>query len=136
MSGSQDHLSTQEFAKKAGVSASTVSKWLRTEKINGQKKNGKWIISSTELSKVTFSHTDNTQKKSGSTSPKESLPSKPESGKKNYTIQEFSQMTYLTPYGVKKWLKEGRLEGESDEFGKLLVSADNLDKPYVKKLIR
>jgi predicted site-specific integrase-resolvase len=136
MSGSLDHLSTQEFAKKAGVSASTVSKWLRTDKISGQKKNGKWIISSAELSKVTSSPKGSTQKTSGSAPPKVSPSSKPKPGAKNYTIQEFSEMTYLTAYGVKKWLKEGRLAGVSGKSGQPLVSADNLDLPHVKKLIR
>lgn len=137
MPGSQDHLSTQEFAKKAGVSASTVSKWLRTNKITGQKKSGKWIISPSELSKVTSSpQSGNAPKSSRAASLKVSPSSKPKSGTKNYTIEEFSEMTYLTAYGVEKWLKEGRLASVSDDFGQPMVSADNLDQPHVKKLIR
>jgi transcriptional regulator with XRE-family HTH domain len=136
MSGSHDHLSTQEFAKKAGVSASTVSKWLRTDKISGQKKNGKWIISYEELLKVTSSQKDGVKKDSSPPPLKGSSPSKPLPGTKNFTIQEFSEMTYLTEFGVKKWLKEGRLAGTSDKSGKPLVSATNLDQPHLKKLIR
>lgn len=136
MSGSKDHLSTQEFAKKAGVSASTVSKWLRTDKISGEKKNGKWIISSTELTKVSAPPKGGPQKKTSSPSPAGSPASKPKPGAKNFTIQEFSELTYLTELGVRKWLKEGRLAGTSDEAGEPLVSASNLDQLHMKRLIR
>lgn len=132
MSGAKDHLSTREFAKKAGVSPSTVSKWLRTNKISGQKKNGKWLISSAELDNVTASRTGGTKK----APVRPSSVSKPEPDSENYTIQEFSAMTYLTEYGVRKWLKEGRLIGASDDSGQPMVSSSNLDQPHLKKLIR
>ena len=52
MSGSKELLTTTEFDKKTGVSASTVSKWIRTEKIKGEKKGGKWYIADAEISKI------------------------------------------------------------------------------------
>ncbi len=56
--------------------------------------------------------------------------------KKTYSIVEFSEMTYLTPNGVKEWLKQGKLKGEKDENGNLLVDAASLQLPFMKKLIR
>lgn len=136
MAGSKEHLSTQEFAKQAGVSAGTVSKWLRTDKISGEKKNGKWIISSTELTKVTSSQKGGAKKATSPPPPSGSPSPTPKPGAKNFTVQEFSEMTYLTESGVRKWLKEGRLAGTSDESGQHLVSASNLDLPHMKRLIR
>lgn len=131
MSGSQDYLTTQEFAKKAGVSASTVTKWLRSNKINGKKKSGKWMISPGELAKLTSTQRGETEKPSETPSL-----SKSHSGAKAYSIQEFSAMTYLTEYGVSKWLKEGRLKGASDDSGQPLVASSNLEDPNIKRLIR
>lgn len=136
MSGSQDHLSTQEFSKKAGVSTSTVSKWLRTNKISGQKMNGKWMISPAELSKVTASKTGGAKKTPPAPSTTASPSRKTARNTKDLTIEEFSAMTYLTEYGVKKWLKEGRLVGAADKSGQSRVAASNLDQPHLKKLIR
>lgn len=134
MSSSEGFLTTQQFAKKAGVSASTVSKWIRMEKIKGEKKGGKWVIPETEISNIS------------ATSPQkdvsEKVPAAPQkkgaAGAKSYSIREFSELTYLTEYGVEKWLKEGRLTPApaADGAGRLRVDASNLDHPTVKRLVR
>jgi hypothetical protein len=45
-------------------------------------------------------------------------------------------MTYLTEYGVRLWLKQGRLDGAVDAQGNLRVNATSLEKPLVKRLVR
>lgn len=136
MPSSKEFLTTQEFAKKAGVSTSTVSKWLRTEKISGQKKGGKWIIAASEISKVSAPTPSKLDAAVPKKKPAVTKSSPPKAGAKSYTIKEFSDLTYLTEYGVAKWLKEGRLvqaTGGSDE---PRVDASNLELPTVKRLVR
>lgn len=137
MSSSQEFLTTQEFAQKTGVSTSTVSKWLRTDKIKGRKKSGKWMIPADEISKVTAPPKDQAQK-----TPKPDVgkptaeSSKPKAGAKAYTVKEFSDMTYLTEFGVQKWLNEGRLIAAKGESGQPMVDSSNLEVPDIKRLIR
>ena len=126
----------QEFADKAGVSSGTVSKWLRNGIINGQKKSGKWSIDAAELAKVTDKGgKSSTAAKAGPSSSKPQPQINVRSAK-SYSIQEFSEMTYLTEFGVRKWLKEGRLEKALDSQGNVRVDGANLEKPHVKRLVR
>lgn len=137
MSSSQEFLTTQEFAQKTGVSTSTVSKWLRTEKIKGFKKSGKWMIPDHEISKVTAPPKDPSQKTPKPEAGKSAAEtSNPTAAAKAYTIKEFSEMTYLTEFGVQKWLKQGRLIAAKGESGQLLVDSSNLELPDIKRLIR
>ncbi|MGD8835074.1 MAG: helix-turn-helix domain-containing protein [Desulfobacteraceae bacterium] len=138
MQSPQRYYTTQQFAKKSGVCASTVSKWLRADKISGQKKNGKWMIPTSEISKIPSF-------KAGSTSKSSMAPSTPgikketetNSGSKHFTIQEFSALTYLTEFGVEKWLKEGRLIPADDRTGNpMMVASSNLEAPDIKRLMR
>jgi Helix-turn-helix domain len=129
-------LTSQEFALRAGVSAGTVAKWLRNGAIKGRKNGGKWAISPDELSKVTASRQTPT-----APAPARAPASKPQAATaspaaKSYSIQEFSEMTYLTDFGVRKWLKEGRLEKTVDAQGNDRVDACNLENPHVKRLLR
>ena len=136
MTKSDALLTTREFAQKAGVSAGTVSKWLRKGTINGEKNSGKWLIAAAELSKLA-QNPDNTSPTSEQPA---SLPhaGSPEAGAEgtSYSIQEFSDMTYLTPWGVQQWLKEGRLKKIVDAEGQLRVDGFNLDNPDIKRLLR
>ena len=136
MSSSKDSLTTTEFAKKAGVSTSTVSKWLRTKKIAGTKKGGKWLIASSEIAKVPAA-----SPKKKAAAPKKmkteaATPVPPKTGARSYSIKEFSDLTYLTEYGVEKWLREGRLVAAQDASGQPRVDAANLEHPDVKRLVR
>lgn len=133
MSSSKDFLTTKEFADKAGVSTSTVSKWLRTKKIEGQKKGRKWIIAAAEIAKVTTAKAQKSETPSKKTKPKASESA---GSGKAYSVKEFSEMTYLTEFGVEKWLKEGRLVRAVDGSGQTMVAASNIDLPGVKRLLR
>ena len=136
MSKPDNSLTAQEFAQKAGVSATTVSKWLREGTIVGKKISGKWSISSNELVKIT---------PPGKVTPNPSAPPVPKSGPQSpkattaaesYSIREFADMTYLTEYGVQKWLKEGRLKKVVDADGQIRIDASSLENPHVKRLVR
>ena len=135
MSGSQEFLTTQEFAEKAGVSAGTVSKWLRTEKIKGRKKGGKWIIDAGEISKVLSQSPQKNEAAQQNRKPVATKSTTPVAGATSYTIKEFSELTYLTEYGVEKWLKEGRLAA-ADGSAEPRVDASNLELPAIKRLLR
>lgn len=141
MSSSKGFLTTQQFAQKAGVSASTVSKWIRMEKIKGEKKGGKWFIPEAEISNIsaTSPQKDISEKVPAAPQNKRDVAARsttPKAGAKSYSIREFSDLTYLTEYGVEKWLKEGRLTPAADGAGRLRVDASNLDHPAVKRLVR
>jgi hypothetical protein len=134
MSQSETLLNTQDFAKKAGVSAGTVSKWLRSGKIKGDKQGGKWMIAASEL-EILKGSTPSQSPKTTVGKPKiEDQPTK--SVGHSYSIEEFSAMTYLTEFGVKKWIKEGKLSIHRDEDGPPRIDAANLDSPNVKRLLR
>jgi predicted site-specific integrase-resolvase len=135
MAKSDSLLTTREFAQQAGVSAGTVSKWLRQGTINGEKKSGKWYVLAAELSKVTRSP-GNPSSASGQSVSRPAAASAKTAEGKSFTIQEFSDMTYLTPYGVEKWLQEGRLEKTVDSEGQIRVDGSNLDNPNIKRLLR
>ncbi len=136
MSSSKDSLTTTEFAKMAGVSTSTVSKWLRAKKITGTKKGGKWLIAADEIAKVSAAPPAKKAAAPQKTKPAADKPAKPKSGAKSFTIKEFSDLTYLTEYGVEKWIKEGRLVAAQDASGQPRVDASNLEHPAVKRLVR
>ena len=55
---------------------------------------------------------------------------------KMYTVAEFAGMTYLTEFGVKEWLKQGRLTGQQVTGGEWKIAAANLEAPGVKHLVR
>jgi hypothetical protein len=54
----------------------------------------------------------------------------------SFSIQEFADMTYLTEWGVRLWLKQRRLDGVVDGQGNARVDRANLEKPHVKRLVR
>lgn len=135
MSKPQQTLTTRQFAQKAGVSPATVSKWLREGKIQGRKDGGQWQVPIDQLSLLASESTA-----SQPAGPKADLtgtaatPS--QDSDKAYTLEEFSRMTYLTPYGVERWLKEGRLKGSHNAAGQWMVDGANLMKKEVRRLVR
>ena len=54
----------------------------------------------------------------------------------SYTLDEFSAMTYLTPFGVQQWLKQGRLKGSRDDKGQWRVDGSNLMNGDIRRLLR
>ncbi len=139
MPQSEKLLSTQEFAKKAGVSAGTVSKWLRSGKLKGKKQSGKWLIDASELSAVGGHQSLEPNEKPAApktaAKPKAAAP-KTKSSAKTFTVEEFSAMTYLTEFGILKWIKQGKLSFTLDESGQPRIDASNLENPSLKHLIR
>ena len=111
-------LTTAEFASKAGMTTSSVTKLIRAGKIDAEKKSGKWMILPDQLKKL-----DKTNKTKAA-------------GRKMLTVAEFSGMTYLTEFGVMEWLRQGRLSGRQLAGGEWKVDAANLEKPAVKRLVR
>ena len=138
MPNSTDLLTTQAYAKKIGVSASTVSQWLRSGKLKGQKKGGKWLIPADQKASGIDAATpaQKTTKPSVVTKKTPSTPQKETSGHRSYSLEEFSAMTYLTDFGVLKWLKEGRLKGSKDASGQWRVDAASLEDNHVRRLLR
>jgi outer membrane biosynthesis protein TonB len=61
---------------------------------------------------------------------------KPAETKKFFSVAEFSDMTYLTEYGVMQWLKQGLLKGQQNEKGDWQIDASNLEVPNVMRLVR
>lgn len=139
MPQSEKLLSTQAFAKKAGVSAGTVSKWLRSGKIKGKKQSGKWLIDIGELSVAGRTKAFDPKKKSAAkkaaAKPKAAA-SKAKSSGKTYSVEEFSTMTYLTEFGVLKWIKQGKLSFTRDESGQPRIDASNLENSSIKHRMR
>lgn len=133
---SNTSLTTREFARKAGVSTGTVSKWLRQGTISGEKKSGKWSISAAELSKVTPRSEEPSPSSANTVSRPPAASAKTGAEGSSYTIQEFSDMTYLTPWGVQQWLKQGRLNKTVDAGGETRVDGSNLDNQDIKRLLR
>ena len=139
MPQSEKLLSTQEFAKKAGVSASTVSKWLRSGKLKGKKQSGKWMIEADELNAVAGTKSHEPREKSAiKKAAAKSEAAKPEANSygKTLSVEEFSAMTYLTEFGIHKWVKEGKLSSTRDGSGQPRINASNLENPSMKHLIR
>jgi excisionase family DNA binding protein len=123
---------TQQFAQQAGLSASTISNWLRSGKLKGIKQGRKWMIPADQLATVQKAASPSAEKKA-SPAPADSESS---NASKSYSISEFAAMTYLTELGVQRWLQAKRLEGIRQADGKLRVTAANLDKPEVVRLLR
>lgn len=158
MTQKEQLLTTSEFAKKVGISASTVRKLINEKKIKAAKKSGKWMINPGQLKSKSVLELSKgkkpspkkkpakkPRKKAAATAakaaagpeqtaaPKEK--SAPRSGKA-FSVAEFAEMTYLTETGVMQWLRQGLLEGRQDANGNWQVDASNLEVPNVKRLIR
>ncbi len=132
--GSHDrYLSTRQYSELSGIPIASVTKLLRQGKIKGDKIKGKWLISESEIKKDDFS--PKTKDKTTKSAPPSNR--QPKTAKQQYySIEQFSEMTYLTPVGVLKWLKNGGLTGKFDEGGAWKVDSRNLESACMKNLIR
>ena len=150
---------TSEFSKLSGISVSTLNKWIRDKKIKGEKQSGRWMIGEDQLTSKAVREFGGSQPataaaggKKKSAKPVKKLVAvakkplktkepvkaskKSAAGAKTYSVDEFSAMTYLTDYGVRKFLKIGRLKGEMEAGGNWKVFAENLLDPLIKHLVR
>ena len=145
MAQKEQFLTTKEFASRAGISTSSVTGLIKDGKLKAEKKSGKWLIDPSQLNAKAVKALNRpakpaAAKKAAAKKPaplKEEKPlQKKQAGAKTYTLAEFVAMTYLTEFGVKEWLKQGRLTGRQGAGGQWEIDAANLDLPDVKRLIR
>jgi len=146
MTKQEQFLTTGEFASKAGITTSSVTKLIRKGKIKAEKKSGKWMISPDQLESQAVQGSNKPSKKTDNPTGKKTTVCKPAPTPKDntakakagkmYTVAEFAGMTYLTEFGVKEWLKQGRLTGRQAAGGEWQVEAANLEIPNVKRLVR
>jgi len=153
MTKQDQFLTTGEFASKAGIPTSSVTKLIRKGRIKAEKKSGKWMISPDQLKTKAVQESikpgkKTAAKKTGKSTGKKAAVNKPAPTKedkpakakttagKMYTVAEFAGMTYLTEFGVKEWLKQGRLTGQQAAGGEWQIDAANLELPDVKRLVR
>ena len=114
--------STQEFSALTGMAVSKITKLLRAGKLQGEKISGKWMIPESQLP--------------SDISPLEAKAEESVSEKRFFSVEEFTDMTYLTAFGVEQWLKKGLLIGQLKDDGSWRVDAECLNIPNVKRLIR
>lgn len=154
-------LSTSEFSKKTGIPVSTVSKLIRDGKIKAKKASGKWMVAESQLKakavqellkggkpapaagKAAKSKKTAAKAKKASPVKKAPAPAKkaepkkaPKPSGKSLSIAEFSELTYLTEFGVENFLQMGRLTGSRGEDGNWRIDAANLKAPGIKQLVR
>jgi hypothetical protein len=154
MARQDQFLTSGEFASKAGIPTTSVTKLIKEGKIKAEKKSGKWMISADQLKAPAVKDLSRPGKKAAGkkkavkpakkkaaaqkpTPVKKDKPAKakPAAGKM-YTVAEFAGMTYLTELGVRQWLKQGRLTGQQAAGGEWKVDAASLELPGVKRLVR
>ena len=139
MGASKQLLTSKEFANRSGLPVSKITKLLRDGSLKGQKKGGKWMISASELDAFQTPQASAAQpspppktKTTGATAP--SAPAARSA--QGYTVAEFSALTYLTEFGVRDWLKKGRLKGDQTKNGEWRIDAANLEASHIKRLVR
>jgi predicted site-specific integrase-resolvase len=144
MAKENQYLTTREFASRARITTSIVTKMIREGRIQAEKKSGKWRIAPNQLKSIPATSRQPGKPAAG-TPPSSEKPASPKrqkssqeqrSAAKHYRISEFAALTYLTEKGVVNWLKQGRLAGHKDQLGSWQVDAANLEKPDVKRLVR
>lgn len=125
-------LSTKQFSTITGLPVATVTKMLRTGQIIGNKSSGRWVIPKDQLP----SKTDGSEETVSFVSTTEKTRAIKASYKSDYSIREFCKITYLTEFGIEKWLKNGKIKGYRDNEGNWRVDADSLNLPTLKHLLR
>ena len=74
----------------------------------------------------------------GASPKKEKTPETPKAASetRTYSVEEFSRLTFLTPSGVRKYLKEGILNGTRNADGQWRIGAENLENDLIRHLVR
>ncbi len=141
MADTPAHLTTREFAERTDLSVSTVSQYLRDGKIEGKKESGRWLIPEDQVERFLAgvseaAGTTASKADEAKTAPPEKSAPKSAPAADAYSVDEFSRLTFLTPAGVVKYLKEGILEGGRREDGSWTVAAGSLENKRIQHLIR
>ena len=117
-------MTTAQFSTVTGLPVAKITAWLRQGKLKGSKKAGKWVIPADQADCL----------------PEEGLSDAPAAGEATgapgYSVEQFSEMTYLTPFGVTDWLKKGILTGHQAADGSWRLDPGNLETERVKRLRR
>jgi predicted site-specific integrase-resolvase len=137
-------LTTKEFADRTGLSAATVSQYIRDGKIDGKKESGRWMIPDSQLARFQKGQAGSAEAEAGDkaaepasgSEKRKDAPVETSAGKKAYSVEEFSRLTFLTPSGVRKYLKEGILKGFQDADGQWRVNVENLQNERIRHLVR
>ena len=119
-------LSTHEFSAATGQPVAKIARWLREGVIEGTKEGGKWRIPVDQLDRA----------KEGDAGSPADPGAEDAATAVTYSVEEFSDMTYLTVFGVVDWLRKGLLTGSKDDRGDWRVDGDNLESDRVKRLLR
>ena len=130
-------LSTKEFSNHTGLSVSKITKMLRMGRISGKKRSGRWMIPEDQLyiKRVVDLSASSTSSKKHFSDPN-IITIKTIPFRKDYSVSEFSKITYLTEFGVKEWLRHGKIKGHQDKKGHWRVDAASLDMPNMQHLLR
>ena len=142
-----DYLTTKEYAEQMGMTVSTVTKQLRSGKIKGVKQGGKWMIPAGAAAPKKAAAKKSAPKKPAPAKPSPKSPSTAQPAaapaaqpvtdtNSSYSVEEFSKMTFLTPFGVTEWLKKGILNGSQTSSGDWRVDGSSLTLDQVKRLLR
>ena len=137
MGASKELLTSKEFADRSGLPVSKVTKLLRDGSIKGQKKAGKWMIPASELKAAEqpppAPRTTQPQKTKAAAAKPSSPAARPG---QTYSLAEVADMTYLTEFGVRNWLRKGLLRGTQSADGEWRIDAASLENPNIKRLLR
>jgi hypothetical protein len=136
MGASKQLLTSKEFAERSGLSVAKVTQLLREGGLQGEKRGGKWMIPAGELGKAPSAGAPAAPPPPGQPQAPAPRGASPASGVKSYSMAEFSAMTYLTEFGVRDWLKKGRLQGFQSDDGEWRIDAASLEAPHIKHLVR
>ncbi len=126
MAERRSHLGTAEFSAATGAPMKKITRWLREGTLEGTKETGKWRIPADQVARVTGAGAG------PDGAPAVAAPAEP----RTCSVEEFSAMTYLTPFGVTDWLRKGLLSGRREAGGEWRVDADNLESERVRRLRR
>ena len=93
MAPPKKYLTTKEFSSISGVPVSSLRRLLREGRLEATKSSGKWMIPESQLQSEDIQKTE----KSAESDPV----------KKTYAVEEFAEMTFLTPFGVEQDIPRG-----------------------------
>ena len=137
MGASKELLTSKEFADRSGLPVSKVTKLLRDGSIQGQKKAGKWMIPASELEAAKQPTATPQKAPTQKTKAAAAKPSTPAARPgRTYSVAEVADMTYLTEFGVRDWLRKGLLRGTPSDDGEWGIDAASLENPNIKRLLR
>jgi hypothetical protein len=136
MKSNPSDLSTKKFSALTGIPAAQIARWLREGRLLGAKKSGRWYIPHDQLQAPCILHRQKSTKPSAKPGTTAQTATDSKDTHAHYSVEGFAQMTYLTEWGVRDWLKKGMLSGQKNDKGEWRIGAENLASPSIKRLLR